>query len=111
MTTALAQLAENIDRRHFIPVCTIAFRGYWAVVKGKRDIFDGTAKISAVNPDYRGSESWVVLKITAKGRKHQLALPEIYEAALAFWLKRNPTISKDIEARLKAAREHGRTSS
>jgi len=108
MITAIQQLAENIDRRFSpVPTCTITFRGFDAIVGGKRDTFDGVAKISAVNPEYRGPEGWVVMDVTAKGRKHQFALPESHDAALAFWMKRNPKISADIEARLKAARDFG----
>jgi hypothetical protein len=92
-----------------VPQCNFPFRGFEATVKGKRDLFTGIARISAVGPDYRGPESWVVLNVKAQGVKHGFGLPESHEPALGMWLKRNPAMSKDINQMLKMAVRGGRS--
>ena len=103
MTTSIQQLAEDVDRKFRpVPHCTIKFSGFEATVGGKRDVFSGEAHISAVNPDYRGPEAWVVLSTNAKGARYQLQLPEMWDSALAFWLKKHPVLAKKIDAMLSA---------
>ena len=84
-----------------VPSCNFPFRGFEALVKGKRDVFNGIAKISAVGPDYRGPESWVVLNVKARGVKHGFILPESHDAPLAMWIKRDQYKAKQVDAMLK----------
>jgi hypothetical protein len=101
--TFIEKLAEDVDR-HFKPVahCTIKFSGFEATVGGKRDVFSGEAHISAVNPDYRGPEAWVVLSTDAKGVRYELKLTEAWDTPLAFWLKKHPILAQKIDDMLRS---------
>ena len=94
----------------FAAVCSYPFRGFDAVVRGKHDTFSGVAKISAVGPDYRGPEAWVVLEANAVGAKTGASLPENLEENLAAWLKKNTKMSEQIDWMLKVALQSGKSS-